>query len=216
MSAGFDENSTLTPDQAVREVLRLEQRAGALLQRTVGLTWMIWAIVNCSIFVSYEAITFAAPTGSLALAEFGLAWLPWMVLGLLATLVLWRSLELLQTGAARAGVGVTVVAVATFLLLTIGGAVLLAFRSPSIDGFAVAMVAVGAATALVGGSGLTTRAGPERRFWIGGGIALAVLAIAVVLVSGAVGYDAAPLLLVLAPATSTTLLIAGGLYTLSQ
>lgn len=216
MTSGFADDATLSPEQALREVLRLEQRTGALHQRTIGMTWIIWSMINLGIFVSYEAVAFAGPAGRLGLVEYGLAWVPWVTLGTLATVFVWHSLELVTEPVAGAALRVTAIAASTFLILVLGGLAVVALSGVVINGFAWAMMAVGGATAIAGGSGLTTQRWHERRFWIVGGGSLAVLAIGIVSISGRVGYDPTWLLLVLGPAATTVLLFAGGLYTAGQ
>jgi hypothetical protein len=44
-----------------------------LVQRTIGTTWMLWALVHAGIFVSYEAIGLAGPSTTIALFEYGIA-----------------------------------------------------------------------------------------------------------------------------------------------
>jgi hypothetical protein len=213
MNASTSEQVALTPDQAVREILRIEGHTESLLHRTVGLTWMLWAVVSGGIFVSYEAIGIAAPSGGLSLAEYGFAWLPWVILGTLATTVLWRSLALVLPRSAGGGAGATGLATVTFLAVVLGGLALVSLAHIPVTGPAWAMFAIGLAAAAVGGSGLTTDSRSERTFWLGGGLFLAALTVGVSLVAGSVGYDPLPLLLVLGPAASTALLFGGGLYT---
>ncbi|MCI4370046.1 MAG: hypothetical protein L3J81_01805 [Thermoplasmata archaeon] len=94
MNATVSEPGTLTTDPAVREILRIEGNTRSLLHRTIGLTWMIWAVLSGGIFVSYEAIGIASPSGWVSTIEYGFAWLPWAILGTVATTVRWRSLAL--------------------------------------------------------------------------------------------------------------------------
>jgi hypothetical protein len=216
MNATVVEPASLTPDQAVREILRLEQNATPLLHRTIGLTWMIWAVVSGAIFVSYEAIGLAAPTGALAVGEFGLAWLPWVLLGSLATTVLWRSLALVMPETSAKGVGVSLVAGTTFLAIVLGGLGVIALAHLSVNGPTWAMIGIGIATAVVGGSGFTTDARSERVVWLLGGVGLVALSIGIGVVAGWTGYDPIRLLLVLGPVASSGLLFAGGLYTASE
>jgi hypothetical protein len=213
MTDPTSEEPTLTPDQALREILRVQGRTESLLLRTVGLTWMFWAVIGGGIFVSYEAIGFAAPTGPVAYLEYGLAWLPWVLLGSIATSVLWRSLALVHPGSSEGGRSVTVLATATFLVLVLGGLAVVALAHVQVLGPAWAMFAIGVAAAAVGGSGLTTSSRSERVFWLVGGVVLAALTVGISLVAGRVGYDPVGLLEVVGPVASTGLLFGGGLYT---
>lgn len=203
----------MTGEQALREILRIEGRTKPLLQRTVGLTWMVWAVISGGIFVSYEAIGIASPPSLVTWIALGSVWLPWVLLGIVATSVLWRSLALVMPSKSEGGVSATIVATATFLAVTIGGLALVIVANLPINGAAFAMIAIGVAAVLVGGSGLTTDSRAERTFWTVGGVGLAVVALAIDLIAGRVGYDANDLLLVLGPVASTALLFGGGLYT---
>lgn len=215
MSATENGVSELSAGQAVREVLRIERRSSALLQRTAGMTWMFWALINGGIFVSYEAISLAAPTGGEAWLEYGLAWAPWVALGGLATLVLWRSLAIAVPPAAGGLNWVTPVTITIFLGLVLGGLAALSIAHIPVNAALWAMFAVGVAAALVGGSGLTTRIRSERLLWVGGGVGLALLAVASELLAGGAGAASSGLFLVLGPVASTALLFGGGLYTAS-
>jgi hypothetical protein len=215
MNATSSDQVTLTPDQAVREILRLEGHTESLLHRTVGLTWMMWGLISGGIFVSYEAIGIANPSGALATIEFGFAWLPWVLLGAITTTVLWRSLALVIPRSLGSATGVTTIATVTFLALVLGGLAIVSLANISVSGPSWAMFAIGISTAVVGGSGLTTSSRSERAFWLGGGVLLAVLTIGIGLVAGRLGYDPLGLLLIVGPVASTTLLFGGGLYTAS-
>ncbi len=177
---------------------------------------MIWAAINGGIFVSYEAIWFTSPSGTAALLEYGLAWAPWVVLGALATTVVWRSPALESPLNAEGSRWVTPAATATFLFLVLGGLAILALARIPVNGASWAMFAVGAAAAVVGGSGLTTLARSEQVFWLTGGVGLAVITAGIVFVAPQFGYDPAGLFLVLGPVSSTALLFGGGLYTASR
>jgi hypothetical protein len=210
------EESVMTADQAVREVLQIERRTGLLVQRTIGITWMLWAVVNAGIFVSYEAITLAGPSGTFAWVGYGLAWAPWVGLGVIATTVLWRSLAIAVPPNVGDTPGVAAVATATFLILVLGGLAVLAVVHVPVIASSWAMFAVGIAAAVVGGSGLTTQVRSERSLWVIGGVVLAVLAVGVNLIAGRIGYDPHGLVRVLAPMATTALLFGGGLYTANR
>jgi hypothetical protein len=216
MTATVAEPGTLTPDQAVREILRIEQNTTPLLHRTIGLTWMMWAMISGAIFVSYEAIGIANPSGPLAALEYGFAWLPWVLLGTVATTMLWRSLSLVVPLRSGTAVGITAAATVTFLAVVLGGGLVVSLAHLSVTGPSWAMFAIGIAAAIVGGSGLATDSRAERVFWLGGGAFLALLTVGIGLVAGWRGYDPLGILLVLGPLASTALLFGGGLYTASS
>jgi hypothetical protein len=217
MSEAGSEALTISPEQAIREVLRIEQRTGALTQRTIGITWMLWAFVNAGIFLSYEAIGIAQPPGQLLVIGFLVAWVPWVILGTVATSVLWRSvLELHLPSNPGGSQWVTGKAAAVFLALVLGGLVFITIaNAPSLEPV-WAMFAVGVAAAVVGGSGLTTRDRTERTMWLMGGTLLAVLAIGIDLVAVRAGIDPLDFFLVFGPLASTSVLFGGGLYTASR
>lgn len=83
-------NESLTPGRAARI---LQDAAGferSLARRTHGLTLMAWGIVSSGMFVSY---------GFAALLDvewyvFATLWMPWVLLGVLMTVALWRSAAL--------------------------------------------------------------------------------------------------------------------------
>ncbi len=215
MNATVSEPGTLTTDPAVREILRIEGNTRSLLHRTIGLTWMIWAVLSGGIFVSYEAIGIAAPSGWVSTIEYGFAWLPWAILGTVATTVRWRSLALVVPLSSGKAAGITLGATVAFLAGVFGGFGEVPLAHVAVLAPAWAMFAIGVAAAVVGGSGLTTDSRSERVFWLGGGASLAVLTIGIGLLAAWRGYDPLGLLLVVGPVASTALLFAGGLYTAS-
>jgi hypothetical protein len=212
MTVSTPEPSGLTLGEALGEVLSIEHRTASLLQRTVGMTWMLWALVNAGLFVTYDAIGLSGPVGVSAYVENGLAWLPWVALGSLTTTVLWRSLAIAVPPSPHGARWVTATAAVTFLALVLGGLAVIALAHLPVSGPAWALFAVGVAAAVVGGSGLTTLARSEQVLWLVGGIGLSVLAVGVELVAASVGFDALGLMLVLGPVASTALLFGGGLY----
>jgi len=216
MTATASEQVTLTPDQAVREILRIEGHTQSLLQRTIGITWMIWAVISGGIFVTYEAIGIAHPSGSLATLGYGSAWVPWVILGAISTTVLWRSLALVLPSRSASATGVTAVATAAFLAVVLGGLAVVSYAGIPVSAPSWAMFAIGIAAAAVGGSGLTTDSRSERIYWLGGGALLASFTVAISLVAGRIGYDPLGLLLVVGPLASTALGFVGGLYTASR
>lgn len=213
MSVSESSEAALTREQALREVLRVQGWSKPLLQRAVGLTWMLWAVVSGGIFVTYEAIGIAHPSSSTTWVASGLAWIPWVFLGIVATSVLWQSLALVLPSKSGGVVRTTVWVTAVFLVFALGGLAVVTLANVPIDGTSFAMIAIGFAAAVAGGSGLTTDSRPERGFWLGGGVALALLAVGIDLVAGRLGYDSTTLLLVVGPIASTSLLFGGGLYT---
>ena len=81
---------TLTPQDAARALEEGSGFVGALAERTAGLTWMIWGIATPGVFLTY-AFFGALDAGGWWL---GLAWVPWVLMAILATAMLWRSAAL--------------------------------------------------------------------------------------------------------------------------
>lgn len=85
-------NETLTPHDALRALSKAQSWEAALETRTAGLTWMIWGIVSPAIFVTYG---FAATLARLEGADPGwwmsLLWMPWVAMGVIATVYLWKT-----------------------------------------------------------------------------------------------------------------------------
>jgi hypothetical protein len=213
MSDTASEPTMLPPDQAARELIRIERRTEPLLQRTIGLTWMFWGVINAGIFLTYEAIGFANPSAPWATVEYGVAWVPWVIMGAGATTVLWRSLAVVMPPNAGSFGKVSAMVITIFLALVLGGSAAIIVARAPIDGFSWATLAVGIGAAVAGGSGLTTSSRAERSFWLAGGLCVAALAIALDIAAGRLGYGPAELLQVVGPVATTALLFGGGLYT---
>lgn len=154
----------LSPEEAVEEIERIDGLHDALEQRTSGVTWMVWGIASAAIFVTYSYVGVVvdayAPEAS---ALFPFLWIPWVVLGVLATRSLWRSAGLVvpidRSAIDREGVLLGLLFV---VLITAGirgvDRVGVALLEP-----AIALAGVGAATGLMGLIGLTTTSRFERK-----------------------------------------------------
>jgi hypothetical protein len=213
MNAEVAERAMMTPDEAVREVLRIERRAESLAQRTGGLTWMIWGVINLGIFLTYEAIAFANPPNPWANVELALAWAPWVVMGTGATTVLWRSIAVVMPSSVQNSSMSAVWAIVIFLVLAVGGSLAIVAANAPINPFEWATLAVGVSAAAAGGSGLVASSKSERAFWLLGGLCVVALTIVLDLGSGRLGFDSGELLLVAGPGATTALLFGGGLWT---
>ena len=206
----------LSADQAIHEVLKIEQRTASLLQRTVGMTWMLWAFITGGVFVSLEAIGLAGPSGAAASVAYGLGWVPWILLGTLATITLWRSFAVGLPSLSARSRGLLAAGVAIYLVLILGGLAVVTLTKLLVPGPAWGMFAVGIAAAVVGGSGFMTLARAQQALWFVGGIGVALLAVGIALFAGRFDYDPLGLFLILGPVASSGLLFGGGLYTASR
>ena len=88
-------NETLTPGEAARILADTSRYEDNLVQRTEGLTAIIWGLVTPAIWTSYG---FADAMGGLTMPWVALLWLPWVAAGALATTALWRSAALSHPG----------------------------------------------------------------------------------------------------------------------
>lgn len=86
---------TLTPQEAARVLSRAQSWEAALETRTAGLTWMIWGLVSPAIFVTYGfAATLVTLEGARPGWWMGLLWMPWVAMGIVATVFLWKTAAL--------------------------------------------------------------------------------------------------------------------------
>lgn len=99
------ETPELTPGQAFEEVGRALRFEASLRSRTEGLTWIVWGLVSAATFLTFEAVTslYYGDTPFTQGAGFeeqrapwwtGGLWVPWLIVGILATYALWRSAAL--------------------------------------------------------------------------------------------------------------------------
>lgn len=93
-------NETLTPTDAARILAETSHYEHNLVQRTEGLTAIIWGLVTPAIWMTYG---FADSMGVLVMPWDSLLWLPWVAAGALTTTVLWRSAALSHPGIADRG-----------------------------------------------------------------------------------------------------------------
>ncbi|HUR68694.1 MAG TPA: hypothetical protein VM370_05560 [Candidatus Thermoplasmatota archaeon] len=83
-------NESMTPQQAARVLADASKYEGAIERRTEGVTMALWGIVSSAMFVSYGfADVLGAPSW-----VFAMLWAPWVALGILTTVALWRSVHL--------------------------------------------------------------------------------------------------------------------------
>lgn len=87
-------SDTLTPHEAARVVASASRYEDSLVQRTEGLTQMVWGLVTPAIFVTYAFAGLVHAPGWV----FALLWAPWVAAGAAATMALWRSAALSRPG----------------------------------------------------------------------------------------------------------------------
>jgi hypothetical protein len=103
---------------AIASLDEIEAIEALLRGRTEGLTTMIWGLITAGIFLSYQVVhTTAGHEGNMLL---GFLWLPWMLAGIGATLVLWRTAQLSGRTGIRGGFRGALPFAAVFLLVFAG------------------------------------------------------------------------------------------------
>jgi len=110
-------------DFSVREALTsissIEGIEPLLRARTEGLTTMVWGLITAAIFFSYQVVH--ASAGHEGNMWLGFLWLPWVLAGVSATIVLWRSAQVPGGGSAvRRGLLGGLPFVAIFLVVFAG------------------------------------------------------------------------------------------------
>ena len=218
MAAMASEGERLTPQAAAAEIARIEGLHGALARRTAGLVWMVWGIAVPAIFVSY-ALAFHALLGSglggaVLLSPF--LWVPWTVLGWLATRGLWHSAALVVPfDRTRLTTNLLVVGVLIVGLIVAGMGIIRTTGVPIAE-LAWALMAIGIAAAVLGLTGLASNDAAERKMWLASGIGLLLVSL---LGSLAFGTDlglARDGFAVIAPLASGIVFFGGGLHLTSR
>lgn len=158
------ETAQLTSREALDELGSLEHLHAALEKRATGITWFIWGLAVAGIFVTYNffgVLTELEP--DVPPIVFALAWVPWTILGILTTAVLWRSVGLVvPSNLSRRDL---VLGLILFLALIPGGIFLMqALDVPWVEP-AVSLGVVGAVYLLVGAFGWACSDQSERWAW---------------------------------------------------
>lgn len=84
-------SESLSPTEAVRVLRDASRYEDNLVQRTEGLTAIIWGLVTPGIFATYAL---GAETNGLTPLVASTLWIPWVTAGMVATFALWRSAAL--------------------------------------------------------------------------------------------------------------------------
>ncbi len=112
----------MTPAEAMDALRRVEGYEESLTARAAGITGMLWGIVVAGIFMTYTAA--GAPL-SRAGDEwaFGLLWMPWVLVGVVATGHVWSAHAISLHRQASTGKGILISSLYTLgFLLILGGA----------------------------------------------------------------------------------------------
>lgn len=87
----------MTPTQAARALAEASRYEDALVQRTEGLTVMVWGLVTPAIWLAYAGYSTSAAAPFL--------WVPWVAAGAITTYLVWRSAALSHPGRLERGSG---------------------------------------------------------------------------------------------------------------
>lgn len=155
-------NETMTPTEAARVLADASRYEDALVQRTEGLTIMVWGFVTPAIFLTSAAFG-ATRVGSWL-------WIPWVVAGAATTNLVWRSAALSARSPSweRPGLGLAIRWLGFVLLMT------LAFFVFQPESFGAALVIVGLAWAAMAALDLWGMTPRGRVVWAACGVALLV------------------------------------------
>lgn len=81
-----------TASDAVRTLDELKGYEETLASRTAGLTILVWAFVVAGIPLSYQGLWWwLSQQGAWGIVVSNLLWVPWVVAGITATTILWRT-----------------------------------------------------------------------------------------------------------------------------
>jgi hypothetical protein len=214
---GNHESEPLTPQRALAEIGRIEALHGALARRTTGLTWMIWGIVAPAIFMTYSfvgaaIIAFDAPVAFL----YPILWIPWALLGLGTSGVLWRSVGLVIPVDRLRSLREGLLTGALIVGVIVGGMVLLFHVGFPIPENAMALLGLGAGTTVAGLLGLNSVDATGRRLWVLGGLLLVSIALGGTFLLGGDLALSRRTFSVIAPLAIGLVFFGGGLYLTSR
>lgn len=206
------ETATMTGREALEELGSLENLHSALAKRATGITWLVWGIAIGGLFVTYNflGVLTALEDDVIHPAAFSVAWAPWVAMGLVTTILLWRSVGLVvPSNVSRREL---VIGVILFLVLIPGGIFLVeAMGAPWVEP-AIALAVTGGVYVLMGAMGWTCTDRVERWAWfVVGGLYVGASVVGSLAVGG--NEDAAyALFSFLAPGLILTAQTATGLY----
>lgn len=182
----------MTARTAAETIGRLEGVHAALERRTSGLTWMVWGIATPAIFLSYGFAGAAGAWEESATTWWAtFLWVPWVAMGVAATIGLWRSVGLVVPMDHRQGRRGGILFMVLFLGLIFLGFTLRETLDLKLHESAMVLLMVGAANVTIGSFGILCTDRVERALWVGTGAGLAVVALAMTAVFNADQHTAA-------------------------
>lgn len=159
-------SESMTPHEAARVLARASTYEDALVQRTEGLTAMVWGICTSALFLTYG---FGSVLGAPRWA-YGLFWIPWVAAGMIFTLALWRSAALSRPAGAAFERPTRVIV--RFLLVTLAFSAIFFFVRP--DGPVVPLAIVGGVWTLMAMANVYQSSPRGRILWAATGMSLVV------------------------------------------
>jgi hypothetical protein len=167
-------NESLSPQQAAQLLSETSRYEDRLVQRTEGLTAILWGLVTPAIWTTYG---FADVLGhGIAPWVASLLWLPWVTAGAVATFALWRSAALTRPDLDRERGWQHFV---RWLGLVVVLALVFWFVRPTDP--ASPLIVVGAAWFAMAAFNVWGSSRRGRRIWGGCGLALALTGTALIL-----------------------------------
>lgn len=178
--------ATVTASDLANEIQNLEAFPEALQRRVRGVSWMLWGLILGAVFVTYDYVGLSHQVYGGSEFLFAFLWVPWVALGVVASVALWKANGL--TGSMKSGIRKTVI---TFLLFAfvvflffVGYHFSRIWESSPLVGPSVMLTMMGLAAIVIGAVGLTCHDSTDRILWVVGGVFLLAVVIAGTLVAG--------------------------------
>jgi hypothetical protein len=204
----------LTARTAAETIGRLEGVHAAMERRTSGLTWMVWGLATPAIFLSYGFAGAAGAWEESATTWWAtFLWVPWVAMGVAATIGLWRSVGLVVPTDHRAGRRGGILFMLLFLGFIFLGFTLRETLQLNLHESSMVLLMVGAANVTIGSFGSICTDRVERALWIGTGVALAAMA---GVTSAVFGPDQHSAVTVTAAASVAVAYFGSGLYQVTR
>jgi hypothetical protein len=188
----------LSPAEAAAAIRDTRGLDAMLRRRTSGLMWMLWGLITPGIFMTFG---FASASVDGFAWWIPLLWVPWAVLGIGMTAMLWRSVRLVLPMARQRPRREVVSHVLLFLVVVVGSAWTTVLLDLPVHPPAVALGGLGVVSMLFGIFGILTEDAIERRVRFLTGLGLVIVAglimwlvpglTAIVFITGAVAALAA-------------------------
>lgn len=176
----------LTAIQAARALREVGRWSEQLRHRTIALTWMLWGLVAPAIFVTYAWSDAALAPDS---PWTGLLWLPWALLGVSFTQLLWRSARI-EGDEPALTFRELAVHVALFLLATVGAALVVIALGLEIAPPAAVLLGLGLLVAMLGAQESLASKRAAGAIQVAGGLALLALGLQLAVAQAGFGQAA--------------------------